>query len=210
MKILSTLISCLLLSTYALAQEPTPPNSVPASVNPAEQEATNNKAKAGEEGKASTSESDDDNTLKIKDSIRILQSIEQQKRKITQSKEENERRMDRLNMLKKEVEGKYKALRLLQEELTDSIQQKKDKDEDGDEKTNSAQASAEKAAQIAQVAKIFDKAKPASAAKIAEEMDESLVVDVLRRIKASQAAKIMSNIKPELAAKITAKMANKK
>jgi flagellar motility protein MotE (MotC chaperone) len=197
--------------SLAFAQEPTPPPSVPASVNPAEPvkepavATSTDEPKADRPGRVAPSDDND-----IRDQLRIFKSAAEQKRKIKQAKEENERRMERLILLKKEVEGKYKALRMLQEELTTTIQQQRNAEGESDESNNSVEAKAERIAQISQVAKIFDKAKPASAAKIAEEMDEALVVDVLRKIKAAQAAKILNNIKPEIAAKITARMASKK
>ena len=106
--------------------------------------------------------------------------------------------------LMKDVEKRYKTLRMVQEEL------KAMNDAGEERRTKSPQkkirTEKKKQERIAKISKVFNKMKADDAAKMIPAMEEELVVEVMRRLKPKQAAKILGKIKPDTA-RLTGKMA---
>ena len=68
----------------------------------------------------------------------------------------------------------------------------------------------ERREQVARLSKVFNKMKADEAAKMIPVMDETLVVEVVSKLKPKQAASILGKLDAELAAKLTTRMAETK
>ena len=120
-----------------------------------------------------------------------------------------ERRRMRLNQMLKEVEERYQSMRVLQDELTAQLKSANQEDP-GQKKASEAQAFKERTEQVIKLSKVFNKMKADEASKMIPVMDESLVVEVMARLKPKQAASILGKLDAELAAKLTTRMAESK
>ena len=156
-------------------------------------------------GSSQKSRASRDIEANFRDRLRILNAGEAQKRTIRRQQEELQRQKQRLKRLQEEVELRYKALRLVQAELAASVGQRRE--DEGASEERSAEELAARQQEIARLSRIFEKMKPAAAARVVEEMDADLAVSVLGRIKGRQAAKILANVPPQLAARLSTKMA---
>ena len=140
---------------------------------------------------------------------KIFRSANKQRLRVTEAKEELSRRKERLGRLEQDVLRRYKALRMLQEELLSAIKRSKREDDEGP--TDSAsmrERSVARAQEIRKLAKSFESMKPAAAAQVIEVMDDELVVDVLRVVNPRKSGKIMSALNPKTAARVSELMTN--
>ncbi len=206
-----TLIVALLaaaLTAPALAQDPpptptpTPPEAVPLTVPPVEGAAS--EARGVDDTTIDALEGD--SAIDLAERMRILKQARKREKEVEALEASLARKQQRLEAVKRDVEGRYKTLRMLQEELSAVV--------DEESRVPPDEAAARKEAEekafedkVRQLSKVFDKMKPAEAAKVIEQMDEKLVVQVLRRLKARQAAKVLGNVEPKLAARLSEKMA---
>ncbi len=148
---------------------------------------------------------DDKVPLEVGVQLRIFKQARQRKQEIDKKEGELSRRSARLKALIDDVETRYKTLRMVQEELSSLVE------EEDDIPTASSDEDAQRAAQerlekVAKLSKVFNKMKADEAAKLIPAMDETLVVEVLSRLKPKQAAKVLGKIEPGLAARLTGKM----
>lgn len=204
---LATLVAAALaVPTHAPAQDPpptpTPPEAVPVTVPPIEGAAT--EARGMDDTTMDALEGD--SAIDLADRMRIFKQARKREKEVEALEAALARKQQRLEAVKRDVEGRYKTLRMLQEELSAVV--------DEESRVPPDEAAARKEAEekafedkVRQLSKVFDKMKPAEAAKVIEQMDEKLVVQVLRRLKARQAAKVLGNVKPALAARLSEKMA---
>lgn len=65
-------------------------------------------------------------------------------------------------------------------------------------------------AKIAQLVKIYENMKPKDAAKIFEEMDMPILLEVVGKMKEQKSAKILANITPEKAKELSVELANQR
>lgn len=142
-------------------------------------------------------------------SNQIFELAEKRKSVIKESEAELKRKLNRLRRLEQNVLRRYKALRMLQEELSSTL--KRTQNEDEDQPQNSATTEERKLARIQEVrrlAKSFESMKPADAAQVIEVMDPDLVVDVLRMVKPRKSGKILGALDPKTAARVSEMMTN--
>ena len=142
-------------------------------------------------------------------SNQIFDLAEKRKSVIKESEAELKRKLNRLRRLEQNVLRRYKALRMLQEELSSTL--KRTQNEDEDQPQNSATTEERKLARVQEVrrlAKSFESMKPADAAQVIEVMDPDLVVDVLRMVKPRKSGKILGALDPKTAARVSEMMTN--
>ena len=104
----------------------------------------------------------------------IASLADEKKNALNEAKEELERRKARLLRLEENVLRRYKALRMLQEELSSAM--KRNQNEDDAPPEDSATATERKLAraqEIRKLAKSFESMKPAAAAQVIEVMDDN-------------------------------------
>ena len=63
---------------------------------------------------------------------------------------------------------------------------------------------------VERLSRVFEKMKPAEIAKVAPEMDEDLVIEVLGKLKDKTTAKVLGSIDPAKAARLSEKLARLK
>lgn len=138
--------------------------------------------------------------------LRIFKQARARKAEIDRLESELDRRNARLTSLMKDVEKRYKTLRMVQEELKAMNDAGEERPDEVAAKENQ-ELEKKKQERIAKISKVFNKMKADDAAKMIPAMEEELVVEVMRRLKPKQAAKILGKIKPDKAARLTGKMA---
>ena len=147
--------------------------------------------------------------LEVGVQLRIFKQARARKLEIDRMEGAMERRRMRLNQMLKEVEERYQSMRVLQDELTAQLKSANQEDP-GQKKASEAQAFKERTEQVIKLSKVFNKMKADEASKMIPVMDESLVVEVMARLKPKQAASILGKLDAELAAKLTTRMAESK
>ena len=120
-----------------------------------------------------------------------------------------ERRRVRLNQMLEEVEERSQSMRTLQDELTSRLQKSKSVDPVA-KRSMDLQKAKERREQVARLSKVFNKMKADEASKMIPVMDETLVIQVMTKLKPKQAASILGKLDAELAAKLTTMMAEAK
>ena len=138
--------------------------------------------------------------------LRIFAQAKKRKQEVERLEAQLERQRKRLVMVRQDVVNRYKALRMLQEELV--VLTTDDEDERGGDLAEKDRAAleAERLSRVKKLSAQFNKMKADAGAKIVEQMDEQLAVDVLLRLKPRQAGKILGALKPEKAVKLTEQM----
>lgn len=139
--------------------------------------------------------------------IRFFQQARTRQEALERVVEARTRSAERLNAAQKDLEARYAALRMVQDELEQVIltEQKRQKDEEAAEASQAM--GAERQANVARLARVFGKMKPAEASLVVGRMDDDLVVDVLMQIKERQTAKILGALDAAKAANLSEKMA---
>lgn len=140
----------------------------------------------------------------------LISKIAHEKRKaLNEAREELSRRKARLLKLEENVLRRYKALRMLQEELKSTIKRSKSEEEETpQDSATSAERKAARAQEVRKLAKSFESMKPAAAAQVIEVMDDELVVDVLRVVNPRKSGKILGALEPKTAARVSELMTN--
>ncbi len=145
--------------------------------------------------------------------VRIAGQVNRQREDLRRRELDLKRREVRLQGLEQEVEAQYEALRLLQEELSAKVkamQSTAPPPPTPEDLKKQAARVEEKEANVQQLARVFEKMKPAEASKVVPQMEEDLAVEVLARLKERQAAKILGGIEPELAGRLTKKLVERR
>ena len=143
--------------------------------------------------------------LEVGVQLRIFKQARKRKVEIDRKEGELSRRSARLGELIKDVETRYKTLRMVQEELNAVVDSDGEVPEEEATKVN-AKNKEERGKKIAKLSKVFNKMKADEASKMIPAMEEELVVAVMARLKPKQAAKILGKLEPKLAARLTEKM----
>ncbi|MFN3201721.1 MAG: MotE family protein [Bradymonadia bacterium] len=149
--------------------------------------------------------------------LRFFRQARARERAANRKSLEADRRIERLGKMTADLESRYAALRVVQEELSASMEkeqarvaaEKKRAQEEADNQKKVAEGP-EHEANIERLASVFNKMKPAKAGKVVARMDKSLVVEVLMRLKDRQAAKILAEVEPSVAARLSQMMAARK
>ena len=147
--------------------------------------------------------------LEVGVQLRIFKQARGRKLEIERLEGQLERRRLRTQQMLEEVERRYQAMRVVQEELSNQLKQSKEQDP-AQAKMSKAKAAKERREQVARLSKVFNKMKADEAAKMIPVMDEELVIEVVSKLKPKQAASILGKLEAELAAKLTTKMAEAK
>jgi flagellar motility protein MotE (MotC chaperone) len=183
-------------------------------------------AKGGDDGKsdedptkkaATTSAPEDGSdyfdwsTVDEESRIRIFRDMQRRRMEGRRLEERIGRSAERLSKVQSDLHARYKALRVVQEEMAAEIERQRKSAEEAvpedEQRRLEVAAKEEREAKVKRLAKVFDKMKAADAAKVVPEMSESLAVDVLSLVKDRQAGKILGQLEPRLAARISEKMA---
>lgn len=142
--------------------------------------------------------------------LRIFKQAQKRREEIQRLEKQLIRRTQRLNEVKLDVQGRFKALRMLQEELV-ALADEDEADRGGaDAERRRAEEEVVRKKRVRKLAAEFNKMKADEAAKVIEEMDEDLSIDILLLLKDRQAAKILGKLEPKLAAKLSEKIAQLK
>lgn len=145
-----------------------------------------------------------DQVIETVDQTRIFKLANKKRRLLKEAEDELSRRRSRLGRLEQDVLRRYKALRMLQEELSSSIKRSRREDDESQEDSSSSdERRAVRALEVRKLAKSFESMKPAAAAKVIEVMDDELVVDVLRVVSPRKSGKIMGSLDPKTAARVS-------
>lgn len=187
--------------------------------NPAKGEQTGNEAKEKNAEKKKPSAQGEKMTLvdtldekvplEVGVQLRIFKQARERQLQLEKQKSQLERRRLRLGQMLKEVESRYQNLRVIQDELTQKVNNDKDSNL-AETKASREKKKADRVAQVIRLSKVFNKMKADEAAKMIPVMDEELAIDVVARLKPKQAASILGKLEAELAAKLTMKMAERK
>ncbi len=142
--------------------------------------------------------------------LRIFKQAQKRRREILRLEKQIARRTQRLNAVKLDVQARFKALRMLQEELV-ALANEDDEDRgDADAEKRRQEEQAQRKKRVRKLAAEFNKMKAEEASKVMEQMDQDLSIDILLLLKDRQAAKILGKLDPKLAAKLSEKMAQLK
>ena len=144
--------------------------------------------------------------LEVGVQLRIFKQARQRKNEVDRMEGLLERRALRLKTITRDIEKRYRTLRMVQEELSaateEDVQLPSEMAAEAEQKEKK-----ERDAKVKKLAKVFNSMKAADASKMLPVMDPELAVEVLSRLKAKQAAKILGQVEPELAARLTNEMA---
>ncbi|MGB0645660.1 MAG: MotE family protein [Bradymonadia bacterium] len=152
---------------------------------------------------------DDKVPLEVGVQLRIFKQARGRKLEIDRLEGALERRRLRVRRMLEEVEQRYQALRVMQDELSAQLKSSKSVDP-VKKRANDLKMKKERREQVARLSKVFNKMKADEAAKMIPVMDETLVVEVVSKLKPKQAASILGKLDAELAAKLTTRMAEAK
>lgn len=150
---------------------------------------------------------DESKELEIGVQTRIFEQARERRDEIETLEKRLKRRHARMSKLIEDVEDRYKTLRMIQEEasrIVDGEQTaKKDSKEDAAKKE-------ERTKQIIKLSRFFSAMKAKEVAQVIPELDEDLVVEVLKRLKDKKAGKILDQLEKPLAGTLMMKMTGTK
>ena len=196
-----------LLPCWAQAQAPAAPAKPKPKAEDANKASSN--AQRGQEKRTLVDTLDEKVPLDVGIQLRIFKQARARKLELERLEGNMERRRKRLKQMLTEVEERYQTMRTLQGELTSQLKASQPEDPTARKANDERRANA-RMEKVIKLSKVFNKMKADEAAKMIPVMDESLVVDVLARLKPKQAANILGKLDAELAAKLTTKMAEAK
>lgn len=152
---------------------------------------------------------DDKVPLEVGVQLRIFKQARGRKLEIDRLEGVLERRRMRLKQMLEEVEERYQAMRVLQDELSAQLKASKSVDPVA-KRSSDLKKAKERREQVARLSKVFNKMKADEASKMIPVMGEDLVIEVMAKLKPKQAASILGKLDAELAAKLTTRMAEAK
>jgi len=157
---------------------PQPDDTVPEAL------AKDEKPKAGAENTATVEAPKPKTGVNAADSLNALQ---QKEIEIHKREEQIKEKEERLSILEREVEQKVKDLLALQKQIQ-SVQNEKQETQN---------------TKVRSLAKIYGSMKPKEAAKLLENLDDKLVMNIIATMTTDQAASILSLMEVKKAAKIS-------
>ncbi len=138
---------------------------------------------------------------------RIFEQARARREEVVRMEKVLKRRYARMNKLIEDVEDRYKTLRMIQEEASNLVGDAES--EKADSKDDAAKKE-ERTKQIIKLSRFFSAMKAKEVAKVIPELDEDLVVEVLKRLKDKKAGKILDQIDKPLAGVLMMKMTGTK
>ncbi len=209
----------LLVAGVALAQPSPAPEAAPSPATPEAE------TPAGEQGEGAMPTStevadptdpatedalDSERPLDRSTQIRIFKQARRRKEEVERLEGQLRRERMRLEAMQKDVVARYKALRMLQEEM-EALARSNDEEPKGEEAERlRVEQEAARAKRVGKLAQSVNKMKAEEAAKMLESMDKQLVVEVLLKLKDRQAGKILGALEPKLAARLSEMMTDVK
>lgn len=132
--------------------------------------------------------------LMTQSEIDLLQKLSQRRGELESWSNDLSMREQLLKAAELRIESKVAELKKIQEEIKSSLKQH---DEEQEEKLKS-------------LVKIYETMKPKDAARIFEQLDMPILLDVVERMKETKAAPVIAGMDPEKAKKLTTEMANQR
>jgi len=129
----------------------------------------------------------DDDQIESVEERRILVSIEQEYEKLAERETDLDNRELQLKTLQGEVDKKLAAMQMLRDELEKLLDRKEE----------------EEGQRVTELSKIYEKMEPANAARLIENLDQQLAIDLLLGIKKKTAGQILDSLRPETAAALS-------
>ena len=117
----------------------------------------------------------------------MISHLQRRDAELTKKEEQLKQKEEYLSQMEQEVEKKLKDLMAIQKEI----------------QTYRAEREEGQLAKVRSLAKIYGTMKPKEAAKLLENLEENLVVEVISTMNATEAANILSNMDVKKAAKIS-------
>ncbi|WP_339052033.1 MotE family protein [Candidatus Lariskella endosymbiont of Epinotia ramella] len=124
----------------------------------------------------------------------ILQELKQRREELESREQEFLLRLNALNVLKQELETKIVTLTKLKTNLESSLQQYANHEREKN----------------AKLVKIYENMKPSDAAKIFDDMQTAVLLDVVEQMKETRIAPILASMDPEKAKELTIGLINRK
>ena len=155
--------------------------------------------------------------------LRIFKQTEKRLAEVARREKEVALREKRLKKSQLDLELRIKALRMVQTELSSTLKvrdeaaEKAKKEAEDKKKVDAEKAKVDDGEEagrrkeaVERLSRVFEKMKPAEIAKVAPEMDEDLVIEVLGKLKDKTTAKVLGSIDPAKAARLSEKLARLK
>ena len=155
------------------------------------------------------------NEIELADQSRIYAGAEAKRKLLEEASKEYDKRRVRLDRLANEVQRRYKALRLVQDELNQTLKRQRNQEEelggDGANSASSEERRRQRQREVRMLANQYSKMKPAAAAGVIEVLmktDEDLAVGIMKSMKPNKAGKIHNSLKADVSARLSELMAS--
>jgi len=126
--------------------------------------------------------------------VELLQALAQRRDELDKRGEELDGREMMLKAAEQRIAEKIDDLKKMEKSIDDKLQQKDEENE----------------AKIKNLVKIYEIMKPPEAARIFEQLDMPVLLDVVEHMKEAKAAPILANMKPEKAKALTLALADRR
>lgn len=126
--------------------------------------------------------------------LQVLQNLSERRRQIEQRERDLDMRSGLLKATEQRIDSKIAELKVIQTTI-DGLLKQHNKQRDK---------------QMKSVVKIYEKMKPKDAARIFEQLDMAILLDVVERMREAKTAPIMANMSPAKAKAMTAAMARRR
>lgn len=136
----------------------------------------------------------DDPMLMNQSEIDLLQKLSQRRGELESWGNDLSLREQLLKAAELRIETKLIELKTMQESIKSSLKQHDEEQE----------------AKLKSLVKIYETMKPKDAARIFEQLDMPILLDVIERMKEAKAAPVMAGMDPEKARKLTTELANRR
>jgi flagellar motility protein MotE (MotC chaperone) len=182
----------------AAASAPTAPAAVPAAATPASPPASTTAgatpAPASSTAQRGASEPAPDPLLMSPSEIDVLQKLAQRRQELDKRAAEIAQQQVLLKAAEQRIDDKIAKLQSIETDI-DGLADKRDQQED---------------ARLKSLVKIYENMKPADAARIFEQLDMPILLEVLKRMREAKAAPILAAMDPEKAKIATTELAESK
>ena len=155
------------------------------------------------------------NEIELADQSRIYAGAEAKRKLLEEATKEHDKRRLRLDRLANEVQRRYKALRLVQDELNQTLKRQRNAEDEldagGGGSASSEERRRQRAREIRRLSNQYSKMKPAAAAGVIEVLmksDEDLAVGIMKMMKPNKAGKIHNALKADVSARLSELMAS--
>lgn len=126
-----------------------------------------------------------------KSEVEILQNLSQRREALEAKARDIEFREQLLDATAKQVEGKIAALKEIEQRIEELLKKRDEQEERN----------------LRSLVKVYENMKPADAARIFEQLDMSILLDVVERMREAKVAPILAQMNPGKAKKVTEELA---